>query len=414
MKDKNGNRAGYKNTKVGWLPEDWEVRPLGSIGLFSKGAGISNNEKKETGIPCITYGDIYTKYNFKVKNLQSFIDQDTAKKSKRIKKNDILFAGTGETLDEIGKCVAYTIDKEAYAGGDIIILSPNDVDSVYLSYSLNSDLVTAHRRKLGQGHSVVHIYHHGLKKLFVPFPPLIEQNKIAEILSIWDDVIDDTQRLVERKKQQKKALIQQFQMKQNYSFGREKWNNKNLVDLIKPISRPIPKPENTYLSIGIRSHGKGTFRKMVEQPEKIMMDTLYRVDTNDLIVNITFAWEGAIAIATEEDSGGLVSHRFPTYRIKETETDIDFFRNLILTKRFIWDLGLISPGGAGRNRVLNQKDFLKLKVVVPSIDAQKEIGKTLVEAERELHLLENYLSAFEKQKRGLMQKLLTGEVRVTV
>jgi type I restriction enzyme S subunit len=144
------------------------------------------------------------------------------------------------------------------------------------------------------------------------------------------------------------------------------------------------------------------------------MDTLYRVEANDLVVNITFAWEGAVAIASKQDSGRLVSHRFPTYRLRETEADIDFFRNLILTKRFVWDLGLISPGGAGRNRVLNQKDFLKLKVFVPSIEAQKEIGKTLAIVDKDLHLWEDYLKSLEKQKRGLMQKLLTGEVRVTV
>ena len=49
------------------------------------------------------------------------------------------------------------------------------------------------------------------------------------------------------------------------------------------------------------------------------MDTLYRIESNDLIVNITFAWEGAIAIVSEQESGGLVSHRFPTYRLRKTE-----------------------------------------------------------------------------------------------
>ena len=196
--------------------------------------------------------------------------------------------------------------------------------------------------------------------------------------------------------------------------NRGSWKVNPLGDLIEPISRPVPKPKTPYLSIGIRSHGKGTFQKIVEEPEKVMMDTLYRIEANDLVVNITFAWEGAIAIASEQDSGGLVSHRFPTYRLKKAEADIDFFRNLILKQRFVWDLGLISPGGAGRNRVLNQKDFLKMKVVVPSVDVQKEIGKILSAADEELHLWEDYLKALEKQKRGLMQKLLTGEVRVNV
>ena len=123
----------------------------------------------------------------------------------------------------------------------------------------------------------------------------------------------------------------------------------------------IPKPDKTYLSIGLRSHCKGTFHKFIGEPEKIMMDTLCRVEPEDLILNITFAWEGAIAFATEDDSGGLVSHRFPIFRLKTKNADIEFVRNLILTQRFIWDLDLISPGGAGRNRVMNKKDFLKIK-----------------------------------------------------
>jgi type I restriction enzyme S subunit len=189
------------------------------------------------------------------------------------------------------------------------------------------------------------------------------------------------------------------------------WCVRPLGELVKPVSRPVPKSKEPYLSIGVRSHGKGTFQKIVELPEKVMMDTLYRVESNDLIVNITFAWEGAIAIATEQDKGGLVSHRFPTYRFIEKESDIDFFRSLILTKRFVWDLGLISPGGAGRNRVMNQTDFLKLKVFVPPIEVQKEIGDILTLADNELRLCEDYLTALENQKRGLAQKLLSGEVR---
>jgi type I restriction enzyme S subunit len=142
-----------------------------------------------------------------------------------------------------------------------------------------------------------------------------------------------------------------------------------------------------------------------------MMDTLYRIESQDIIVNITFAWEGAIAIAKEKDSGGLVSHRFPTYRIKDKKANIDFFRNLILTKKFVWDLGLISPGGAGRNRVMNKRNFLKLKVLLPPVKIQKELGKILTTADNEIKILEEYRNAVNKQKRGLMQKLLTGEVR---
>ena len=80
--------------------------------------------------------------------------------------------------------------------------------------------------------------------------------------------------------------------------GGNDWHIRPIGELITPLSRPVPKPKEPYLSIGVRSHGKGTFQKIVDLPEKVMMDTLYRIDFQDLITNITFAWEGAIAIAT--------------------------------------------------------------------------------------------------------------------
>lgn len=192
------------------FPEGWEVKPLGSFGSFLKGKGITNSEKKETGFPCITYGEIYTKYNFILKEFHSFIDAETAQTSQRIKNNDILFAGSGETLDEIGKCVAFTKDIEAYAGGDIVIFRPDNGNSIYLSYVLNSDFITRYRRKLGQGHSVVHIYSSGLKTLQIPLPSLLEQKKIAKILSDCDREVEFLNKKREKFQGQKKGLMQKL------------------------------------------------------------------------------------------------------------------------------------------------------------------------------------------------------------
>ena len=291
MSKQNENRQGYKNTKVGWIPKEWAVKVLGSFGSFSKGKGISNSEKKEMGLSCITYGEIYTTHDYVIKDFNSFIDIETAKKSQRIKRNDVLFAGSGETLDEIGKCVAYTKDVEAYAGGDIVIFSQNNVDCIYLSYSLNSDLITKQKRKLGQGYSVVHIYSSGLKKLYVPLPPLPEQKRIAEILSVWDEAIEQVANLINAKIALKKSLMQQLLTgKLRFKeFVKIKFNKIELAEFLIPTPRPVPRPNSAYTALGIRSHGKGTFLKAVENPEAVMMDTLYEVKEAYLIVNITFA-----------------------------------------------------------------------------------------------------------------------------
>ena len=99
------------------LPRGWKEFALKDIGNFLRGSGISKKDLSDTGIPAIRYGDIYTKYDFVIKNVSSF----TNSKGTELKKGDILFAGSGETAEEIGKSVAFIDDYKAFAGGDIII-----------------------------------------------------------------------------------------------------------------------------------------------------------------------------------------------------------------------------------------------------------------------------------------------------
>ena len=144
------------------------------------------------------------------------------------------------------------------------------------------------------------------------------------------------------------------------------------------------------------------------------MDELFVAKADDLIVNITFAWEGAIAFVPEAHDGNLVSHRFPTYRLKESVVDPEFMRYVVVQPRFRFNLVLISPGGAGRNRVMSKRDFLGIEVAVPCLEEQKKIGRMLKLADEEMVLLSHQLDALREQKKGLMQQLLTGKIRVKV
>jgi len=187
------------------------------------------------------------------------------------------------------------------------------------------------------------------------------------------------------------------------------WDNKPLEEALSPIVREKKKPSETYTGLGIRSHGKGTFLKKLADPQKNAMEYLYEVECDDLILNITFAWEGAIAIAQQADTGALVSHRFPTYTFKRDVAISDFFRYIILNKRFIYGLGVISPGGAGRNRVLNKNDFLKLRVLVPDISEQQKIAECLTSLDEVIAAQRQKLDALKTHKKGLMQQLFPRE-----
>jgi type I restriction enzyme S subunit len=175
---------------MGFEGEEWSTNLLGNLGNFSKGKGIAKKDLKGEGLCCVRYGEIYTVHHDVIKTYHSYIDLETADQSKEIFENDILFAGSGETREDIGKCVAKIDSIKAYAGGDIIIFSPKNatVDSAFLTYLLNS----VGRKQLdtmGTGHSVVHIYSKDLVNLEINLPPLPEQQKIASVLSAADKEI---------------------------------------------------------------------------------------------------------------------------------------------------------------------------------------------------------------------------------
>ncbi len=165
---------------------EWEVKRLGDVGTFSKGKGIKKDDVASDGLPCIRYGEIYTRHNDYIKVFYSFISRQVANQSQCLRKGDLLFAGSGETAEEIGKCVAFLGDEEAYAGGDIVLFTPSDQDSMYLGYLMNNPSLTYQKARMGQGDAVVHISATNLAQLELRLPCPREQTAIAAVLSDMD------------------------------------------------------------------------------------------------------------------------------------------------------------------------------------------------------------------------------------
>jgi type I restriction enzyme S subunit len=189
---------------------EWEVKRLGDVGVFAKGRGIKKDEVVADGLPCVRYGEIYTQYNDNVKAFNSFITPVTAKQSQRIQKGDLLFAGSGETAEEIGKCVAFLGDEEAYAGGDIVIFRPIDQDSKFLGYLMNHSSVTTQKARMGQGDAVVHISARNLARLELHLPAQPEQTAIAEVLSDLDTELAALEQRRDKTRALKQGMMQEL------------------------------------------------------------------------------------------------------------------------------------------------------------------------------------------------------------
>jgi type I restriction enzyme S subunit len=189
---------------------EWHAQPLNRIGAFSKGRGIRKDEVAYEGLPCIRYGEIYTHHTDRVRRFNSFIPRSVARQSKRLHSGDLLFAGSGETADEIGKCVAFIGDEEAYAGSDIVILSPSGHDPLFLAYLMNSSSVARQKARLGQGDAVVHISARELGRMEVPVPGLEEQRAIAVVLSEMDAEIGALEAQLAKARDLKTAMAQEL------------------------------------------------------------------------------------------------------------------------------------------------------------------------------------------------------------
>lgn len=403
-------KEGYKLTKVGLIPDDWKVIKLGDIGNIVSGLTYSPDDVREDGMLVLRSSNIYDRL---LKFDDNVFVEASDLKFNPVQEGDILICVRNGSKSLIGKNTIIPKSAEGLAFGAFMSVFRSEYNN-YLFQLFDTDL---YNRQIHDnlGATINSINGSDLKNFIFPLPSLPERQKIAEILSTWDQAIQKCEQTVKELKNRNKGLAQQLLTCKKRLKGFEtKWKTVTLAHHVTYCPRPVDKPATSFLALGLRSHGKGIFHKEDFDPETIAMDILYEVKENDLVVNITFAWEHAIAIAGKADDGGLVSHRFPTYTFNEETSDATFFKFFILQPYFKFLLELISPGGAGRNRVMSKKDFLKLEIKTPEKEEQTTIAKVLEEADQELKLSERKLLSLREQKKGLMQKLLTGEIRVNV
>jgi restriction endonuclease S subunit len=238
---------------------------------------------------------------------------------------------------------------------------------------------------------------------------------MSKLADCWDRGIRQLRELTAAKIRSREGLIQQL-LNGRLRFQEYSGEIHEQVPLSQVLEKVadsvIPSASAMYREIGVRSHGKGIFHKDPVSGESLGNKRVYRVVPGCLTFNIVFAWERAVAITTDREDGMIASHRFPMFRPKPGRLLAEYALLYVLSKKGAEALELASPGGAGRNRTLSQTGFLKNLIPLPSIDEQRRIVTFVQTADREIELLWKQLDAFRQQKKGLMQKLLSGEVRV--
>lgn len=211
--DKNVNFKDSGIEHLGAIPTHWEVRRLATFGKFSKGGNISRQDLVENGEQALLYGDIYMNYEISTSFLDSQISTNTSPSATPIYRGDILFAGSGETKEDIGKNIVYLGEDKAFAGGDIIIFRQKENNALFLSYALNTKYAKFYKGIESKGEIIVHIYASNLKDIKIPLPPIEEQKQIAKFLdseiSKIDSIIGKIKKQIELIKEYKSTLISQ-------------------------------------------------------------------------------------------------------------------------------------------------------------------------------------------------------------
>jgi type I restriction enzyme S subunit len=184
------------------------------------------------------------------------------------------------------------------------------------------------------------------------------------------------------------------------------WPEVSAGDAFERVVRPVSVlPDQSYREIGIRSHGKGIFHKPAVLGRSLGDKRVFQVEPDCLILNIVFAWEQAVARTTEREVGLIASHRFPMYRPKDDRALVDFVLYFLKSKlgRNLLEIG--SPGGAGRNKTLSQREFEDLPLRLPAVDEQRRIVAILETWDRAIEQIEVLIAARRQRKTSLVQKL---------
>jgi type I restriction enzyme S subunit len=197
-------------TRLPGFTESWSTKSLGVLGTFLKGRGVKREDVRNVGIPCIRYGELYTTFTDYTSEARFYVEPEIAATALPLRSGDLLFAGSGETHEEIGKCVAYIGKTPAVVGGDIVVLRGSTFNPVYLALLANTPAVANQKARAGQGDAVVHINSRALAAVQIEMPLRAEQDAITSVVLDADKELRALLGRLQKARAVKQGVMQQL------------------------------------------------------------------------------------------------------------------------------------------------------------------------------------------------------------
>ena len=400
MTDKNANKIGYKKTKLGWIPEDWEVVKL-----------------KEISIPIVEKVGTKKRTPMSLSAGKGFVPQaqkfgkDIAGKqyTNYICLPPSTFAyNKGNSLKYPQGCIYLQPFKEDVAVPNVFIcfaLNQKRCNNIFYEQLFKNN---THGKELFKyinsgvrNDGLLNLNDNNFYKTKLVLPPLKEQEKIAEVLSCWDDGIEVLEKLLEKKQLHKKALEQMlFNEKKSWQLLRFDSIFKDYCKKNCPDERLLSATQENGVIPRDMLNGK------VMSPDGTLSG--YKlIDIGDFVISLR-SFQGGIEYSNYR---GILS---PAYTVLKSIMEInkDFYKYFFKSYRFIEKYLSISVIGIRDGKQISYSDLSSVKIPYPPIDEQQKIAKVLNNCDEEIRLLDKKLEMLKLQKKGLMQKLLTGEIRV--
>ena len=419
---------GYKKTPVGIIPEDWDVKRLGDLSLNGGEYGIN--------APAVPFCDDLPTYlritdidqygNFSKANMASVDDENSYKF--QMKDGDIVFARTGAT---VGKTYLYNRKDENLVFAGFLIrfsLNVNKVLPYLIKAYTNTNQYWHWVKVISQRSGQPGINSVEYASLQIPTPPLSEQQKIAEILSLWDKAIEKQSQLISHLERRKKGLMQQLLTgKKRLPGFEEKWETKKLQEICELKSNyAISREQTNYIKGEVSTIHYGDV--LIKYPNILDTNKECIPYINDEISKNTafksFIEEGDIIMAdtAEDETVGRACEVINLNNRKMTAGLHTFFIHpkIKFAKAFLgyyinsdyYHKQIIPLIQGIKVSSITRKGLLNTRIDIPSFEEQEEIAEILLNADSEINYAKQYLFHLHSQKRGLMQQLLTGKIRV--
>lgn len=395
---------GYKITKPGSIPNGWRFRKFDDCVEISNGQVDPTNDQYQNMI-LIAPNHIESETG-RLLYTETVSQQDAISGKYLVKQGDLIYCKIRPYLNKI-----FFSPFDCLCSADMYALrSKTGLSQNFLFYQLKGrrfvDLVNRFSARTG----IPKVNREDLKSIHLILPPLHEQQKIAEILSTWDQCISSTQKLIDKLKLRNKGLVQQLLTGKKRINGFEGgWREFKIGDVTEKFSK-----RNKHL-IDARIYSITNYSGFVLQSDHFSRQlagedlTSYKIiSRGEFAYNPARINVGSIAYFNQAERG-VISSLYVCFRTKNLVLD-SFIAYWIGLEKTIHDFGRFGEGGV---RVyLWYELFATIKIRIPSIDEQIAIVSVLDKANEELKLYQKQLDILKEQKKGLMQKLLTGDIRV--